>query len=204
MCISALRNTRNKFILSLVAGAIGLAQFITGGVLSLDVYSWSISFFGIITGLVGLGYMGYILRNRSNVSAEIAFGLCCSIMLVNIQGAFVLGACSDSLVETFAMTIISYYDEFVLEVYTSQCSACINSEENIEDAVINAIHQLFAAEYTFVVLSILQTFVMACGCISYLDNQALNKLGLLPVMCISSDVSVEITSPRGEAGFDEL
>lgn len=115
-----------------------------------------ISFFGIITGLVGLGYMGYILRNRSNVSAEIAFGLCCSIMLVNIQGAFVLGACSDSLAETFAMTIIGYYDEFVLEIYTSQCSACINSEENIEDAVINAIHQLFAAEYTFVVLSILQ------------------------------------------------
>eukprot|EP00750_Incisomonas_marina_P019511 INCI3475.1.p1 GENE.INCI3475.1~~INCI3475.1.p1 ORF type:complete len:208 (+),score=35.62 INCI3475.1:123-746(+) len=200
-----LRQPHIKIIFAGAITAISVAQIITGSALGGDVYSWGICAFSLLTGFAGISYGGYSLFRRGDVDRELAFALCVSILLANLQSTFVLGACTAPLAESYAVEILGIYEEVVDEILTKECSDCLNTEDTIEAQVLVANSQNFGGEAAFLVLSILQVILLGIGCFVNFDNHALGELDVVPNSCLSlQDNKAPGSGEHDELGFDEL
>lgn len=110
----------------------------------------------MLTGLAGLGYGGYVLFKRGEVDTELAFAICISILLTNLQAVFVLGACTAPLAETYARDVLDIYRDLIEDMFSKQCSNCMKAEDAIEDQVLSASSQKFGGEIAYLMLSLFQ------------------------------------------------
>jgi len=115
-----------------------------------------ISAFTVISALAVVAFAGYCLFLRDAVDKQLAFGLCVSLLLVNLQAMFVLGACTAPLAENFANEIMSIYEDIIDEMLTSECTSCMETEDIIQSTMVDANSQNYGAEAAYCILSVVQ------------------------------------------------
>ena len=62
--------------------------------------------FTLLTGAAGLGFGGYALYMRGELDRELAFAICVSIFLANLEAVFVTGACTAPLAEQYVSALL--------------------------------------------------------------------------------------------------
>lgn len=116
--------------------------------------------FALCTAIASVAYSLYTLFGWNDNLRSVVFGLNVSLLLMNLQSIFVLGAATAPLAENFAEEVINVYEAFIDEMLGKYCTACMDAEDVVKTQMLSANSQLYGVEWFFVIASVLQVFII--------------------------------------------